>query len=385
MRRFIAYIIIFSITGIKLFSQNLNSTDTVNLKDYLFSLPKISGYLQTGYDYNSFGEGTSSFQLKRLRLIIDKTITPKSYLKIQFEALNGVNIGSAWKKQKTFQVLDAYFHYSFSNEFQIRVGEFSSPAGYENYSISPLTNQTIDYASICTRMVLRNAVGYNYVDFGRDIGVMLMGNLIHNTEKNFDYLSYNVALTNGNLATADDNNKTKDIIAAVTVWPLKKWNIKFAYNWGEYQLDNFSGSYDPEKHPWNQVQGEKYLPLHRFIVGTWYNDPTGLILRSEFGRLTSNHNSIKLVDEIGFYFLAAYNVHSQWTPVIRYDYYKDKINSNSSWNRNRILLGCNYQPLKWIKIQLNYSLSIYDNSIAKVINNDRNLSNELQVMGLFSF
>lgn len=40
----------------------------------LEKLPKLSGYLQTGWNYNSVGDGSSSFQAKRLRLIMDGNV-----------------------------------------------------------------------------------------------------------------------------------------------------------------------------------------------------------------------------------------------------------------------------------------------------------------------
>lgn len=349
---------------------------------YIAVLPHISGYLQTGYNYNSFGNGSSTFQVKRLRLILDGKIKKFQY-KIQFEAFSGVNVGSRWEKQKLVQILDAFAQYNFADAVQLRAGQFSSPIGYENYAISPLTNVTIDYAPICSKMVLRNAVGYNYSDYGRDLGIMLLGNLFK-SEQNHYYLQYNLAVTNGHLPTVNDNNKSKDIITAFTVWPTKYWNIKAGYNWGEYTPDSFSGNIDNSIYPWQEVIGSKYIPLHRLVIGTWYNNPQGIDIRGEFGHLSSSKNKIKLVDEYCGYLLFAYH-YQKWIPVIRGDFYRDNINKNIADNRIRGLIGCSFIANKHIKIQFNYLLSRYTRKSADFSNKGHLYSNEVLLMGLFSF
>ncbi len=72
-------------------------------------MPKISGYLQTGWNYSTAGDGTSSFQAKRLRLLADGTVTPKLAFRLQIEAFN--------------------------------------------YDISPGTLETVDFSNIVYRMV----------------------------------------------------------------------------------------------------------------------------------------------------------------------------------------------------------------------------------------
>lgn len=347
-------------------------------------LPKISGYLQAGYNYNSAGEGISTFQVKRLRLIIDGNVTARASYKIQIEALSGVNVGGRWENQKIFHILDAFATYRFLDGLQLRAGQFSSPAGYENYNVSPLTNVTIDYAPICSRMVLRNAVGYNYTDFGRDIGVMLMGNLFPASDGSFHRLQYNLAVTNGHLPTVNDNNKSKDIIAALMFWPTSRLNIKASYTWGEYTPDTFSGNLDINTYPWNEVAGDKYVPLHRAIAGIWYNDPGGLYLRAEYGHLDSHKNGAQLVKEDGFYCVAAYKF-GKWLPVVRFDWYKDHINPNLLDNRVRGLAGCTFIPNSHIKVQLNYLLSRYNRQAADALNKGRLYSSELLLMALLSF
>lgn len=340
------------------------------LQKILEHMPKISGYLQTGWNYNSLGNHTSSFQAKRLRLIMDGHITDKASFRLQIEAFNGIAGSTNGNGQKNLQVMDAFATYKFSPAFQVRAGQFYTPMGYENYDISPATLETVDFSNICYRMACRNAIGYDFIDYGRDLGVMLMGDLFP-SNKGFSYLSYNLALTNGQLPCKDDNNKSKDIIAALTFRPFKHFNIKASYNYGEYQgLET--------------INADKYKPMNRMIIGAWYNDPNGLDLRAEYGYLHAKKDNVRFAQESGFYVLAGYHF-GKFLPVLRYDLYNDSMNkSNYAVNYDRMLFGCTFQAHKNIKIQLNYMLSMYGDDV-KASNNGKSTSSQIQLMGLFKF
>ncbi len=346
-------------------------------KSVLSKMVKVSGYLQTGYNYNSLGSGSSSFQAKRLRLILDGQVCKNGAVRVQIEAFNGIAGSTNGNGQKNLQVMDAFFTYKFNPAFQVRIGQFYTPVGYENYDISPATLETVDFSNICYRMACRNAIGYDFVDYGRDLGIMLMGDLLPSDE-GFNYLSYNLAFTNGHLPSKDDNNKSKDIIAALTVRPFKYFNVKAAYNFGEYKfeegLENEDGVAIPSKH----------IPMHRFVGGFWYNNPTGLDLRAEYGYLNGKKDNVSVARETGFYALAGYHF-GKFLPIVRYDMYHDSLNKLSLNNYNRVLLGCTWEPFGNLKIQLNYMLSMYDKDVREASNHGESTSSQLQLMGLFKF
>ena len=346
-------------------------------KEVLSKLPKVSGYLQTGWNYFSdgFSDGnkdiqkeTSSFQAKRLRLIVDGNVGAKVSFRLQIEAFNGIAETTPKSGQKNLQVMDAFATVKLLPELQIRAGQFYTPMGFENYDISPATLETVDFSNICYRMACRNAIEYNKVDYGRDLGVMLIGDCFKNDE-GFSHLHYDFAVTNGSLPCKDDANRSKDIIGAVTFRPIKKLAIKAAYNWGEY-----SG------------MGHTYQPMNRFIAGAWYNDPTGLTLRGEFGIQSAKNEGVDLVKETGAYVLAGYHV-GQFLPIVRWDMYKDDVNKVSSNNYNRILVGCTWQAMKNLKVQLNYGYTMYDKDAkeASKANDGKEGRSQIQLMGLFKF
>ena len=194
--------------------------------DFLKKMPvKISGYLQTGWNYTSNkNASTSSFQAKRLRLLLDGKVSENVDFRLQIEAFNGIAGSTNGNGQKNIQVMDAFATWKICPEFKVRAGQFYTPLGYENYDISPATLETVDFSNIVYRIACRNPYSYNLVDYGRDLGVMLIGDI----DK---YFHYDFAVTNGSIPCKDDNNNTKDIYASVTIKPFKNFNVKATYNW----------------------------------------------------------------------------------------------------------------------------------------------------------
>ena len=351
-------------------------------------MPKFSGYLQTGWNWSKTSatgsRASSSFQAKRLRLIMDGNVGEKVDFRLQIEAFNGIAGSTNGNGQKTVQVMDAFATLKLMPELKIRAGQFYTPLGYENYDISPKTLETVDFSNIVYRMACRNPYEYNVIDYGRDLGVMIMGDAF-DSGKGFRYLHYDLALTNGSLPTKDDRNSSKDIYASVTVRPMKYFNIKTTYNYGRYSTQNIGGS--------TGVGSGKYSPMNRMVVGAWYNDPQGLDLRAEYGLMKSKVDGVKFIDEQGAYFLAAYHI-NKWLPMVRWDMYKDSSeqgaagvvtgnNKATTNNYNRVLVGVNYQLFKNVTIQFNYHHYFYNKDVKAA--NGYAANNQIQLMGRFAF
>ncbi len=338
-------------------------------------MPKISGYLQTGWNFTSNkNSSSSSFQAKRLRLIMDGNVGEKVDFRLQIEAFNGIAGSTNGNGQKNIQVMDAFATWKIAPEFKIRAGQFYTPMGYENYDISPATLETVDFSNIVYRIACRNPYEYNFVDYGRDLGVMLIGD-IGDSGEGYRYFHYDFAVTNGSIPCKDDRNNSKDIIASVTIRPFKNFNVKATYNWGEYSSQALAGG---------QGVGEgKYNPMHRFVAGAWYNDPNGLDLRAEYGFAKSTKNDKDVVKEQGAYVFAGYHA-GKFLPLVRWDMYKDDMNKlTPGANYNRVLVGCTYQLFKNVKIQLNYGHFFYNSDVEQAVGYKG--SEQVQLMGLFKF
>ncbi|WP_018339696.1 porin [Butyricimonas synergistica] len=337
---------------------------TQKVNKLLSLLPKFSGYIQTGYNWgDKNGDNRSSFQLKRMRLIIDKQVSKTFDFRAQLECFSGSTDGTAYAK-KVITVMDAYVNAHITSALHFRAGQYYLPLGFENYDISPATLETVDFSNICYRMVCRNAVSTpNLIDYGRDLGIMAYGDFLPSKDKKFNYLSYQLSLTNGYLPTLNDDNKSKDFVGRITVRPIEKLRIIGCYNWGEYKQLN-AGT----------VVGN-YQAMNRVITGAWYYDPNGLDIRAEYGHIKSDDAN---VDEDGFYALAAYRF-GKFIPVVRYDMYRDKANKTSANNKDNYLIGCTYELIKDVKFQLNYIISDYTDKV------DKGTGNSLQIMCLLKF
>lgn len=369
-------------------ADSVTQTEETTWQKILSHLPKISGYLQTGWNWSqtsaSGSRASSSFQAKRLRLIMDGNVGEKVDFRLQIEAFNGISGSTNGNGQKTIQVMDAFATLKLMPELKIRAGQFYTPLGYENYDISPKTLETVDFSNIVYRMACRNPYEYNLVDYGRDLGVMIMGDAF-DSGKGFRYLHYDLALTNGSLPTKDDQNSSKDVYASITVRPIKFFNVKATYNYGRYSTTTLGA---------NQGVGSgKYSPMSRFVVGAWYNDPEGIDLRAEYGMMNSKVDGVKFVDEQGAYFLAAYHL-NKWLPMLRWDMYRDHSKfyptpgmlasrEATTNNYNRVLVGLNYQLFKNVTIQFNYHHFFYNKDVKAA--NGYGGKNQIQLMGRFAF
>ena len=325
------------------------------------ALPKISGYLQTGWNYtNTPKEGTakSTFQAKRLRLIMDGNCGENIDFRLQIEAFNGIAGSTNDNGQKNIQVMDAFATWKIMPEFKVRVGQFYTPLGYENYDISPATLETVDFSNIVYRMACRNPYSYNFVDYGRDLGIMFIGDVT-------PYFHYDVALTNGSIPCKDDNNTSKDVYVSGTFKPFKYFNVKATYTFGS-MTGSFLGDCAPK--------ADGNHELNRFVGGAWYNNPEGFDVRAEYGMM--NGAGVK---EQGAYGLIGYHF-GKILPIARWDWYQDRTNIANANNYNRILLGCTYQLTKNTKIQLNAAHTMYGDN-----NPGYKTSEQVQIMGLFKF
>ena len=341
---------------------------------FLEKLPKISGYLQSGWNYTSnANSSTTSFQAKRLRLLLDGKVGEKVDFRLQIEAFNGISGSTNGNGQKNLQVMDAFATWKIVPEFKVRVGQFYTPLGYENYDISPATLETVDFSNIVYRMACRNPYEYNLVDYGRDLGIMFIGDAF-DSGKGFSYLHYDVAITNGSIPCKDDSNQSKDIYVSLTVRPFKYFNIKGTYNWGEYKSVELAGG--------KGVGSGSYNPMNRFVVGAWYDNPKGLNLRAEYGHMKSAVGGVDVVKENGAYVLAGWHL-GKFLPIVRWDMYEDCVNTGTANNYNRILLGCTYQIFKNMKLQVNYGHFMYSGDAKDALGYDS--SEQLQIMGMFKF
>lgn len=312
--------------------------------------PKISGFVQGLYQANLDKDGKledNTLRMRRVRLSVDGKFTKSLSYKIQGDFINSP------------MLVDAYIKYKPCNEFAIQFGQFKLPFTLEN-PINPLNLEIFDYGESIQKLV-----GYSDVcgvgGLGRDIGVMVSGDLFKVKGKDFSIVNYSIGVFNGNgpinfkkNEKGLDNNNRKDIVGRLEIHPmLKALTLTASYYHGYYFKDTINtGLRD------------------RWSAGVQYNDGD-LVIRGEYIEGTTGYNdytwgnhagySMNVSEESfysrGFYAVAGYYFHfgkdnsQKLMPVLRYEQFK-----NDGFATDYYTVGINYWPVKSVNFKLDYSL-----------------------------
>ena len=176
-------------------------------------LPRISGYVQTGYEWS---ETSSTFFIKRVRLNLAGDIAEKLDYRVQIEFCGP-------------KIVDAYIRYRPFEQLNFQLGEYKLPFSIENTDYVPLKYEFIEYP-----LSLRRLMGFNDVcglsATGRDMGAMLYGGFFN--RKGYSVLGYNFGVFNGEGLNVKDKNKSKDLVARLTLRPVRGLQIAGSYYWG---------------------------------------------------------------------------------------------------------------------------------------------------------
>lgn len=312
--------------------------------------PKISGFVQGLYQANLDKDGKledNTLRMRRVRLSVDGKFTKSLSYKIQGDFINSP------------MLVDAYIKYKPCNEFALQFGQFKLPFTLEN-PINPLNLEIFDYGESIQKLV-----GYSDVcgvgGLGRDIGVMISGDLFKVKGKDFSIVNYSIGVFNGNgpinfkkNEKGLDNNNRKDIVGRLEIHPmLKALTLTASYYHGYYFKDTINtGLRD------------------RWSAGVQYNDGD-LVIRGEYIEGTTGYNdytwgnhagySMNVSEESfysrGFYAVAGYYFHfgkdnsQKLMPVLRYEQFK-----NDGFATDYYTVGINYWPVKSVNFKLDYSL-----------------------------
>lgn len=279
------------------------------------ALPKISGYAQIRYDYND-GDGSSTFQLRRVRLTFDGNISPKLDYKLQLELTS------------TPKIVDAYFSYKPLTGLKLRVGQYKVPFSIENTEYGPTKLELIDYPMAISYLV-GNSESASAKDKanGRDIGIKLYGDFFDKV------LSYDLGVFNGAGINCKDNNKSKDVVGRIMVRPIDGLTISGSYLWSE--------------------GGANYITRNRWAAGVCY-DKGAVMARSEW--IGGKTDDIK---SDGMYVTAGYRFCKDFMVIARYEQFCFNDADRSAMTQENYTAGVAWQPIKHFKLQLNYVYEDY--------------------------
>ena len=249
----------------------------------LAALPEISGYVQTGYEWS---DRSSTFFIKRVRLNLAGAIAPKLDYRVQIEFASP-------------KIVDAYLCYKPFDELNVQLGEYKLPFSIENTDYVPLRYEFVEYPlSLCKLMGFSDLCGLSAT--GRDLGAQLFGGFFK--RDGYSILNYNFGVFNGEGLNVKDKNKSKDIVARLTVKPVAGLQFAGSYYRGEY--------------------GKDYLKRIRYGAGACY--------------------------------VAGWRGARTLLPTVRYDTFLEDCSRGSSRQTN-YTAGLTWQPVKYLRCQLDYT------------------------------
>lgn len=318
------------------------------LREFFNKHLKISGWAQLGFEWADQADKTSTFYVKRARIKISGDLY-KDQLEYAVQA-------DFWKSPK---LLDVYVKYKPFKELNIQLGQFKLPFSLDNPDFNPLKLELIEYP-----MVIRQLVRFNDVcgvsATGRDLGAQLCGGFIH--KDGYSIINYNLGAFTGAGINALDSNLTKDVVARVIIKPTRNLSFVGNYLWGEANTLNLVEST-------GKIDKTKYARTTRWGVGGLYDHKYFRIRTEYIAGKTSNLSSD------GLYALFAYKFQKAPVNLItRYEFFR--LDRDLVGADHKAAFGVDYHPLKFMRLQLNYTRSWYRES---------KRSNDINFMATFMF
>lgn len=305
-------------------------------------LPEFSGYVQLGYEYDG---NTSSFLIRRAQFALAGSLLPSLHYNVRLEFASP-------------QILDACLDYRPLQALNLRVGEFKVPFSIENTAYPPTKIEFIHYPMALLRLMgFADLCGLSST--GRDMGLVLHGSFL--PRDGYNLLHYDVGVLNGEGINTWDRNSSKDFVARLSVHPVQGLTLSGSYYWGEY--------------------GPDYRRRVRYGAGVCY-DRGAVVVRSEWiGGETDvaggDSDPVRRIESGGWYVMGGWRATRSLMPVVRYDTFLEQV-SVSSTRQTNCTAGLIWQPVRYLRCQLNYTWESY----AAAGLSDRNLLS-VQFTGMF--
>lgn len=284
----------------------------------LSALPEVSGYVQTGYEYS---ETSSTFYIKRVRLSLGGELFRGLSYRVQAEFAGSPKL------------VDAYLQYGPFEQLNVRLGEYKVPFSIENTEYAPLKFEFIEYP-----MALQRLMGFDepigtetFRATGRDMGATLYGGFFK--RDGYCIVNYDLGVFNGSGLNVNDSNRSKDVVARLTVKPFSGLQLSGSYYWGEY--------------------GSDYLGRERYGVGACY-DRNSFMLRGEWIGGTTGLPAGGNVQSRGWYVAGGWRATRTLMPVVRYDTYLADASARDTRQTN-YTAGAVWQPVRRLRCQFNYT------------------------------
>ncbi len=297
----------------------------------------LSGYHQAGFSVdNNFN---NTFYIKRARVALSGELFKsdqygKFEYKVQAELATSPKLVDYWVK------------YTVRPAFGVQFGQFKTVLSIENSEYAPLKLEMIDYSLLVQRFVRMSTSDLSGVSAtGREMGVQLYGRFVTMADGHY-LVRYEAGLFNGLGINKTDDNKSKDFIGRLMVYPMKDLSVAVSY--------------------WKRLYGAEAAavndPYDRLGVGIAY-DSKFAYARTEYmlGHTDGRRSA-------GAYVTAGYKVTPTFNIGARYDYFA--VNAcNPGLAQQYVTVGASWHPFKRLRLQLNYMYKQEaDQSVTHLVN-----------------
>lgn len=303
----------------------------------------ISGYIQTSYnlEVSESRIESSTFRIRRARVSFAGNI-----FKLDRWGMADYRLQVDFASSP--QIVDAWVRYRPLNQLGLQLGQFKVPLSIENSEYTPLQLEFIDYSLVVQRLVRMSANDVTGISStGRDCGAQLYGSFF--AREGFNIVNYNLAVFNGNGINRVDNNHSKDFVGRVMVNPIRDVTIAGYYQYGE---GNFGKS--------------EYVCYQRYGGGAAYEGRHAFARAEYIGGITGSLHSEGAYASAGWKFHTAKS--GEGSVGARFDYFDEDVHTSA--REFNYTIGVTYQPLKYLRLQLNYALKHYphqDSALANVL------------------
>lgn len=282
----------------------------IKLEDKLSWIPRISGFVQLRYQYQTL-DGDNSFDVKRARLDFKGDLAAKVDYRLQLEFASSPKI------------IDAFVRYTPFKQFGIQIGQFKVPFTLEN-PYAPLKLEAIDNA-----MAISYLAGFSDISgisaTGRDIGLSLFGTLAKGV------IDYGVGIYNGAGINRSDDNNRKDFAGRLNINPTKALTLS-----GSVYIGNTG------------AKGSPLLTRNRYSFGARYDDKR-LLVRTEYV-----YGKTDALESEGWYAIAGWWIKNKIMPMVRCEGFQQDISLTDTRQTN-YMAGIDYWPIRNLRMQVNYT------------------------------
>ena len=308
----------------------------------------LNGYAQAGWSYNDAnGVKSNSYNLKRTLLWAKAKITDRW----SFLFMHDFN--------SVVQEFYTDYRVTKDNAMTVRLGQFKHSYTMEN-PLSPTMLELIDvYSQAVLYLAGEGPDPLNGVNYGRDQGLMVFGDLANN------HLHYELALMSGQGINRSDRNNQKDFLAKLEVKPVDglrfvvssylgtgnamgtaKWNPEIQVG-DNYKRNRYSVGLEYKTLAYSPGQYKEARPAS--IRAEWLGGKDGEV-GSRGGYATV---CIPVVDALD---------------IVASGETFDRNTSVDGWDQTNLTLGVQYWYYKKCRLQLQYTRALCGEMLGKDYN-----------------